>query len=80
LIAVGELDERVVPILDIHWITPDFHRQGMARLFRENRRRLSLVDCVSMEFIESQGLRDVFGLDAHFAEAGCRLLQRSGRT
>jgi predicted nucleic acid-binding protein len=52
----------------------------MARLFRENRRRLSLVDCVSMEFIESQGLRHVFGLDAHFAEAGCRLLQRSGRT
>ena len=79
LIAVRELDERIAPILDIHWITPDFHRQGMARLFRENRRRLSLVDCVSMELIESQGLRDVFGLDVHFAEAGYRLLPRSSR-
>ena len=32
-----------------------------------------------MEFIESQGLRDVFGLDVHFAEAGYRLLPRRSR-
>jgi hypothetical protein len=32
-----------------------------------------------MEFIESQGLRDVFGLDVHFAEAGYRLLPRHSR-
>jgi predicted nucleic acid-binding protein len=51
----------------------------MARLFQENRRRLSLVDCVSIEFIQSQGLRDVFGLDVHFAEAGYRLLPRRSR-
>ena len=46
----------------------------MERLFREDRRNLSLVDCVSLEFIRTSGLSDVLGLDRHFLEAGLRLL------
>ena len=44
----------------------------------ENRRRLSLVDCVSFEFMRRQGISDVLGLDRHFEEAGYRLLPHGG--
>jgi hypothetical protein len=54
-------------------VAETLHRKGVERLLREDRRRLSLVDCVSLEFIRARGLRDVLALDAHFAEAGCRL-------
>lgn len=72
--AVQDLEENVLPALRMLWVGEDLHRKGLSRLFRENRRRLSLVDCVSLEVMEAEGLRDVLGLDSHFAQAGFRLL------
>ena len=40
---------------------------------------LSLVDCVSFEFMRAQGLREALALDEDFASAGYRLLPTSGR-
>lgn len=73
LAPVRDFTEDVVPVLSIEWVAETLHRKGVERLLREDRRRLSLVDCVSLEFIRARGLRDVLALDAHFAEAGCRL-------
>ena len=47
----------------------------MRRLSRENRRRLSLVDCVSLEFMRQHSIEDVPGLDRHFEQAGLSLLR-----
>jgi uncharacterized protein len=74
LAPVHDFVEHVVPTLSVEWVSETLHRQGIERLVRENRRRLSLVDCVSLEFIRSRGMRDVLSLDEQFREAGCRLL------
>lgn len=71
---VRDFDEHLFPLLSVEWVSEDLHRRGARRLSRENRRRLSLVDCVSFEFMRQQGIGDVLGLDRHFEEAGFRLL------
>ena len=71
---VRDFDEHVIPLLSVEWGSQDLHRRGARRLSMENRRRPSVVDCVSFEFMRQQGIRDVLGLDRHFEEAGYRLL------
>lgn len=71
---VRDLDEHIVPLLSVSWVSETLHRRAMRRLSRENRRQLSLVDCVSLELMRRQGISDVLGLDRHFVEAGYRLL------
>ena len=71
---VRDFDEHVFPLLSVEWVSADLRRRGARRLSTENRRRLSLVDCVSFEFMRQQGISDVLGLDLHFEEAGYRLL------
>jgi predicted nucleic acid-binding protein len=73
---VRDFDQRVIPLINVHWVSSDLHRRGVRRLLRENKRTLSLTDCVSFEFMESGGLRDAFSLDRHFVDAGFRLLSR----
>ena len=74
LAPVRDLLEHLVPVMSVEWVSEALHRKGIDRLLRENRRQLSLVDCVRLEFIRSEGIRDVLVLDPHFAEVGCRLL------
>ena len=71
---VRDFNEYVFPLLSVEWVSADLRRRGARRLFTENRRRLSFVDCVSFEFMRQQGISDVLGLDRHFEEAGYRLL------
>ena len=72
--SVRDFDEHVFPLLSVEWVSEDLHRRGARRVSMENRRRLSVVDCVSFEFMRQQGISDVLGLDRHFEEAGYRLL------
>ncbi len=74
LAPVRDFVEHLLPLLSIEWVTEALHRKGTEHLLREDRRRLSLVDCVSLEYIRSEGMRDVLALDSHFTQAGCRLL------
>ena len=74
-----DFDEHVFPLLSVEWVSEVLHRRGARRLSMENRRRLSLVDCVSFEFMRQQGISDVLGLDRHFEEAGYRLLPERRR-
>ena len=74
LAPVRDLFEHLLPLLSIEWVTEALHRKGTEHVLREDRRRLSLVDCVSLEYIRSEGILDVLALDSHFTQAGCRLL------
>ncbi len=74
---VRDFDNHVFPLLSVEWISEDLHRRGMRRLSMEDRRRLSLVDCVSLEFMRRHAITDVLGLDRHFEEAGYTLLAGS---
>ena len=46
--AARALDQDIRPILRIEWIDEDLHATGMASMLAAGRRRLSLVDCVSL--------------------------------
>lgn len=70
LSAARDFDEDVLPAVRIEWIDERLYRRGVDRLGREDRRQLSLVDCVSFEFMRDQGLTTALAVDAHFAEAG----------
>jgi uncharacterized protein len=71
---VRDFVEHVLPILSVEWVSDALHHRGVATLLREERRRLSLVDCVSFEFMRARGLRDALTLDDHFGGAGFRML------
>ncbi len=71
---VRDLEEKVLPLLSIEWVGKELHARGVERVIREDRRRLGVVDCVSMEFMRANGLREVLGCDPHFKEAGFHLL------
>jgi predicted nucleic acid-binding protein len=78
LAPVRDLSEALVPVLTIEWVSDVLHGRGVERLLREDRRRLSVVDCVSLEFMKVRGLSEALALDRHFAEAGYRLLPPAG--
>lgn len=73
---VRDFDEHVLPMFSVEWVSEALYRRGAYRVLKENRRRLSLVDCVSFEFMHERGIQDVLGFDRHFEEAGYRLLVR----
>lgn len=74
LVPVHDLTETIAPLLRMHWVDQDLHGRAVARLFRADRRHLSLVDCVSFEVMEREGIREAFALDRHFEEEGFKLL------
>lgn len=71
---VNDFEQHIRPVLSVEWVSESLHRRGFDRLLREDRRHLSLVDCVSLECMRSHGLREALALDPHFAAAGYRLL------
>jgi predicted nucleic acid-binding protein len=67
---VKRFQEDVVPLLNIIWIDEALHQAGMAALITANRRRLSLVDCLSFETARRLNIDTVFAFDQHFVEQG----------
>ena len=71
---VRDFDQSILPLLSVEWVSSALHRRGMARLARENRRHLSLVDCTSFEFMANRGIGEALSLDRHFRQAGFEVL------
>jgi predicted nucleic acid-binding protein len=71
---VRDLDARIVPALDVVWVTAELHRRASERLFRLNRRQVSLVDAVSFAVMEAEAVTEVLGLDEDFESQGFRLV------
>jgi predicted nucleic acid-binding protein len=72
--AVRDLEEAIVPLLDILWISEAQHRRALEGLFRRDRRSVSLVDCASFHLMDMEGIRDALSLDSDFSREGFRLL------
>ena len=72
--AVRLFFERVVPALDVLWVSEDTHHAAVGAVLVANRRRLSLVDCVSFVLMREHDIGVAFTLDAHFAEQGLDVL------
>lgn len=74
LVPVHDFDEKILPLVEMLVVDSRLHRRGMDRLFRLDRRRVSLVDAVSFEVMEDEGIADVLGLDPDFKSEGFRVV------
>lgn len=72
--AVRDLQSKIAPLLGVVWVDHALHDRAIKRLFREDQRSLSLVDCVSFEVMDAEGIRDVLTLDRHFTQTGFDVL------
>jgi predicted nucleic acid-binding protein len=74
LAAARDFDEDVLPVVRVHWVDEALYRRGTDRLWREDRRHVSLVDSVSFEFMKGQGIVVALAIDPDFAAAGFELV------
>jgi predicted nucleic acid-binding protein len=72
--AVRLFSEDITPVLRIIWVDSSVHNTAIQLVLTAARRELSFVDCVSFQAMRSQGIRDAFCFDPHFAEQGFRVL------
>jgi predicted nucleic acid-binding protein len=72
--ALRAVHERMIPVLQIHWVHESHHRIATEMVMTTGRRKLSLVDCVSFVVMRENSTSDVFCFDNHFIEQGFHLL------
>jgi predicted nucleic acid-binding protein len=72
--AVSDFQSNIVPLIEVIWIDIDVHHAAVAAHLTANRRRLSLVDCVSFEICRELSIDAVFAFDKHFHEQGFDVL------
>lgn len=72
--ALRVLIDDLLPVIVLEWVTPADHQAAMQALLTAERRRLSLVDCVSFQLMRRIGINRAFTFDAHFAEMGFEAL------
>lgn len=72
--AIRTLQEDIIPLLGVEWVTKVHHESGVAALLVAADRHLSLVDCISFEMMRHLGIREAFAFDHHFADQGFALI------
>jgi predicted nucleic acid-binding protein len=75
--AVRDFENRLVPLLQVHWIEEGLHRRALDRLFSTDRRRISVVDSVSFALMEAEGIQEALALDQDFEDWGFRVIPAS---
>jgi len=68
--ALRILQQDVLPVVDLEWVTPEDHGRGVEAVLAARRRELSLVDAVSFAVMRRLGLRAYFAFGPHFREQG----------
>lgn len=66
--AVRTFTADVLPVLDIIWVTEGLHRAAHHAFLVMDRRRLSLVDCVSLQVMRDFDIDTAFCFDPNSAE------------
>jgi predicted nucleic acid-binding protein len=68
--AIQTFRDDILPVVDVDWVTARQHENGFTAMVSANRRKLSLVDCVSFVVMRDRRAREAFTFDAHFREEG----------
>jgi predicted nucleic acid-binding protein len=68
--AMRQLVSQMLEPVALEWVTRDDHERAAEALLVADRRRLSLVDCVSFEVMRRLDLRECLAFDQLFAEHG----------
>ena len=72
--ASRDLFRTVVPALNVALVDERLHESSVAAFLASDRRRASLVDWTSFEFMHRTGLRTAFAFDRDFAEQGFEVI------
>ena len=72
--ALRTFSADILPVANVAWIDEPIHLSAFHALLISDRRRLSLVDCVSFECMRRMGLERAFCFDPHFAEQGFQVI------
>jgi predicted nucleic acid-binding protein len=67
---VKTFQANAVPVLTVKLVDELLHQKGILTMLTANRRRLSLVDCVSFAAMRELNIEHYFAFDEHFAEQG----------
>jgi predicted nucleic acid-binding protein len=70
LAPIHDFNTKILPLLEVIWVDDKWHIRAMQRLFAQNNRDLSLVDCLSFEIMDSLEIKYAFAFDKHFEENG----------
>lgn len=68
--AVLDFQDKIMPLLEIVWVDADWHGKALNRLVSLNRKKVSLVDCLSFVIMEAREIQIAFSFDEHFKENG----------
>lgn len=68
--ALRVLQEDVIPVLTIEWISEANHQSGISNVISAGKRNISLVDYVSFDVMRRLGIKTAFTFDKHFKEQG----------
>lgn len=72
--AVEQLDDNILPHVEIDWLDQEKHSISLKKVLTANRRQLSLVDNSAFNTMQNFGINQVFTFDNHFAEEGFDVL------
>ena len=70
LAPIYDFNSKIFPLLKVIWVDDKWYTKAMQRLFAQNNRNVSLVDCLSFEIMESLEIECAFAFDRHFEENG----------
>jgi predicted nucleic acid-binding protein len=73
--ALRVLVEDILPVIRVHWVSPEEHQAAVSALLTAGRRDLSLVDCVSFDSMRRLGVPEAFAFDRDFVGQGFQLLE-----
>lgn len=71
--ALDQFLDVILPCCDVEYVDRALHMLGALPCQTEPQRRLSLTDCVSLEFMRMRGLTEAIARDDHFDRVGIRL-------
>jgi predicted nucleic acid-binding protein len=66
--AVRTIQEDLLPVVEVAWVDEAAHLHAMTALLAAQRRKLSLVDCVSFAAMRNRGSQVALAFDSHFQE------------
>ncbi len=76
--SVRDFNAKILPLLEVIWVDADWQNRAMQRLLTQNRKNLSLVDCMSFEIMEAREIAEAFTFDRHFEENGFQIADYHG--
>ncbi len=74
LAAVQKLNDKILPVLDLHHVTEPQFATAKSLVLASGRKALSLVDAASFVVMREEAVAHAFAFDRHFREHGFKVL------